>query len=150
VTTFVPSVIGPYVFELVVNDGTFDSAPDTVTVTVNPTKTTVLEDLSTLKSWTGSWINCEKYWMMANKSYIKEWLRYYKNYQLQRMADLLEELKTTMAQASSDEFYDAASTLNNYRAVNAPGTSACAYSNPNDEAYYVVKELVWLAQNPPQ
>lgn len=41
--------MGTYVIQLVVNDSHVDCAPDTVTVTVKPTKATVVQDLATLK-----------------------------------------------------------------------------------------------------
>lgn len=48
--TFVPDRMGTYKMQLIVNDGYVNSAPDTVTVMVKPTKATVLQDLTTLKT----------------------------------------------------------------------------------------------------
>jgi len=48
--TFKPDRMGTYVLQLIVNDGKVNSAPDTVTITVKPTKATLLQDLSTLKT----------------------------------------------------------------------------------------------------
>ncbi|MGZ4848598.1 MAG: PKD domain-containing protein [Halobacteriota archaeon] len=45
--TFVPDVVGSYKVQLVVNDGTADSAPSELTITANaPTSTTTMSDVS--------------------------------------------------------------------------------------------------------
>ncbi|MGA7076254.1 MAG: hypothetical protein WBZ42_06890 [Halobacteriota archaeon] len=48
--TFVPDRTGTYKLQLIVNDGYVDSAPITVSVTVKPTKATVVQDLQNLQT----------------------------------------------------------------------------------------------------
>lgn len=48
--TFVPDRMGTYKMQLIVNDGYVNSDPSTVTVTVTPTKATVLQDIRTFRT----------------------------------------------------------------------------------------------------
>lgn len=48
--TFVPDRIGTYKLQLVVNDGTVDSDPEEVAITVKPTTMTVTGDIKNLQT----------------------------------------------------------------------------------------------------
>jgi len=141
--TFVPDRMGTYTMQLIVNDWYVNSDPSTVTVIVTPTKTTVLQDIRTLKTTVQGLPNSAFY--SGTKS------------------PQLSVLTAAELQLQYDKYAGAAYTLHSKFLVRTDGCAlrgtpdtldlvrtCAAQSQLFPQGEYVIQELQWLQAHPPE